>query len=111
MSKGKHVCTGECRKKSTAEMAAGAALLGLTIGAMVACPLGGSGGPDQPLYGISIDDDDSAEIDDDDSAQIDDDDATDDDDADQPLYGVGIDDDDAGDDDDSAADDTPDEPE
>ncbi len=80
MVKKKHVCTGECRKKSTAEMAAGAALLGLAIGAMVACP----GFDAQPAYGVSMDDDD-------DSAQIDDDDATDDDDGDA------TDDDDAGD--------------
>jgi hypothetical protein len=80
MVKKKHVCTGECRKKSTAEMAAGAALLGLTIGAMVACPLRGGGG-DQPLYGISMDDDDSAQIDDDDATDDDDSAATDDDDS------------------------------
>ena len=85
MAQKKHVCTGECRKKSTAEMAAGASLLGLAIGAMVACP----GFVAQPLYGVPVDDDDSAQVDDDDatddddSAQVDDDDsaATDDDDA------------------------------
>ena len=58
------------------DMAAGAALLGLTL--MVGCP------PDliQPAYGVPVDDDDSAQVDDDDSAIFDDDDA------DQPLYGV-----------------------
>jgi hypothetical protein len=67
MADTKHICTGECRKKKPpiAEISAGAALLGLALGAMVGCvdPPGGT----QPLYGVPADDDDSA-VDDDDSA-------------------------------------------
>ena len=94
-------CTGPClnKKKTVAEISAGAALLGLTLLSGCVPERGG----DQPLYGVPMDDDDSAEIDDDD--------AFDDDDADQPLYGDGgPDDDDAADDDDSATDDPPDDP-
>lgn len=77
----KHTCTGPCRKKQppVGEISAGAALLGLAL--LAGCPTDIGGGGDQPLYGIPVDDDDSAEVDDDDSA-------FDDDDADQPLYGT-----------------------
>ncbi len=76
MAEKKHVCTGACRRTRTvAEMGAGAALLGLAMGAMVACPTGDEFA--QPAYGVSMDDDDSALIDDDDSAASDDDDQVD----------------------------------
>ncbi len=92
-------CSGRCtpRKLSVGGMSKGAALLGLALGTLVACP------PVlQPGDGVPSDDDDSAPMDDDDATAADDDDATG---GDQVLYGVPLDDDDstsAGDDDDSA---------
>ena len=67
-----HVCTGPCQKKkpAIAEISAGAALLGLALGAMVGCD---PTPPGQPLYGVPADDDDSAIGDDDDASGDDDD--------------------------------------
>jgi len=70
MAEKKHICDGNYRKKKAADMATGAALLGLALGAMVACPSEDEWA--QPAYGVPMDDDDSAQVDDDDAVDDDD---------------------------------------